>query len=475
MEGKFRHEVTKTLSLIILEGYSLCLSAFVAFFSALPGLEYMAAATAKNEYDDILKEMFGLGRFGIILGLATIRDILNGLDNPQNSYRCIHVAGTNGKGSIASALSNILHRSGYRVGLYTSPHLVRFNERICINNTPVSNGAIVKAYRTVKKVHSGDRQPTFFEYTTAMALYEFGRQKVDWAVIETGMGGRLDATNILRPALSIITNISLEHRMYLGNTIARIAGEKAGIIKRRVPVVTGVKQKSAIAAIEAVAKKRSAPLFRMGDAFRVRRNKNGTFTYFGIESTWRDVHTGLLGNYQIDNAALVLAGCEILNKRKAAELPLDDIRDGLENNRWPGRLETVSTSPLVLLDGAHNFIAARNLARFLSENIGDRKITLVVGMLDDKPYKSMLKSLLPVCSRVVLTRATIDRSLPAEILYPIAREMVSDVHIEPDVGDAVKHAIDTGSSGDVIVVAGSLYVVGEAKDLFEKEPSLIQT
>ena len=435
----------------------------------------MAADISRSDYDDILKEMFGLGRFGIVLGLDTIRDILNGLGNPQNGYRCIHVAGTNGKGSIASALANVLERSGHRVGLYTSPHLVRFNERICINGKPVTDEEIVNAYREAKGAHSGDRQPTFFEYTTAMALYEFSRQKVDWAVIETGMGGRLDATNILTPELSIITNISLEHRMYLGNTIAEIAGEKAGIIKKRVPVVTGVKQRSAIAAIEYVAKKRSAPLFRMGDAFSVRRNKNGTFTYFGIENTWRDIKTGLLGNYQVDNAALVLAGCEILNQRRAAQLPLGDIRAGLENNRWPGRLETVSTSPLILLDGAHNFIAARNLARFLSENLGDRRIILVVGMLDDKPYKSMLKSLLPVCSRVVLTRATIDRSLPAEILYPIAREMVSDVHIEPDVGDAVKHAIDTGSSGDVIVVAGSLYVVGEAKDLFEKEPSLIQT
>ncbi len=187
--------------------------------------------------------MYSLRRFGIKLGLSTIKSILHNLDNPQDTYKCIHVAGTNGKGSIAYALSSILRTSGYKVGLYTSPHLVKFNERICINNKPVSDKNIVESYKAVNKVIQSDLEATFFELTTAMALYEFNRQKVDWAVIETGMGGRLDATNIIKPVISIISNISVEHQRYLGSTIGQIASEKGGIIKKAVPVITGVKQK----------------------------------------------------------------------------------------------------------------------------------------------------------------------------------------------------------------------------------------
>jgi dihydrofolate synthase/folylpolyglutamate synthase len=304
-----------------------------------------------------------------------------------------------------------------------------------------------------------------------MAFYEFGKQNVDWAVIETGMGGRLDATNIIKPALSIITNISLEHKAFLGNTIAEITREKGGIIKNKVPVVTGVKQKNAISVLKTIADSKSAKFHRLGEAFHIRRT-NGTFNYFGLEKVWRNMQTGLNGAYQIDNAALVLASCEILNKNNLG-LTLQHIKDGLLQNRWPGRLEMVSGSPLILLDGAHNFIAARNLAGYLSEYLSDRNITLVIGILDDKPCAPMLKSLVPLCSKVILTRPKIDRALPPEKLYPIAREMVSDIHIIPDVDKALIHAIETASPREAICIAGSLYVVGEAKELFEKNANLL--
>jgi dihydrofolate synthase/folylpolyglutamate synthase len=419
-------------------------------------------------YDKILKSMYSLRRFGIKLGLSTIRKILKGLENPQNNFSSIHVAGTNGKGSVASALASILNASGYKTGLYTSPHLERFNERITINNQPISNANVVEAYKAVKLVHYGDREPTFFEFATAMAFYVFSRQNVDWAVIETGMGGRLDATNIIKPALSIITNISVEHREYLGNTIARIAGEKGGIIKRYTPVVTGIKQKRAVAVVKEIAKARSAPFFRLGDDFRVRRNKSGAFTYFGTENTWPDLHTGLLGNYQVDNSALVVAACEVLNRKKT-DIPLKSIREGLENNNWPGRLEVVSKNPFILLDGAHNLIAARNLAKYLSNNLSNRNITLVIGILDDKPYKAMLKSLLPICSSAILTSPKIDRALSPEKLFAAAENLISDITIIPDVGKAVNHAIKSARPGDAVCIAGSLYVVGEAKKVLENE------
>ena len=421
----------------------------------------------KNTYASCLKAMYGLRRFGIILGLATIRSILNALGDPQNNFYSIHVAGTNGKGSVAAALSSILQQSGYRVGLYTSPHLVRFNERICINNRQISNDAVVKSYQAVQKAHLGNRTPTFFELTTAMAFYEFARRRVDWAVIETGMGGRLDATNVIDPVISIITNVSMEHRAYLGNTLARIAREKAGIIKQATPVVTAIKQRQAKSVIQRIAGKKSAPLYMLGKNFKVRRQPAGGFSYYGIENTWHDMHTALQGHYQVENAALAIAACELLNKNHTS-ISQQSIRDGLTKTSWPGRLEIVSEHPMIILDGAHNLMAARELAKFLGNNLAQRSITLVVGILDDKPYQSMLKSLLPVCSRVIVTRAKTGRALDPLRLFETAKKTLSDVRIVSDVAQAFKQALAEADFNDVICIAGSLYVVGEAKAAIEK-------
>jgi len=422
---------------------------------------------SKNSYENCLKTMYGFRRFGIKLGLSTIKKILAGLGDPQDTFACIHVAGTNGKGSVASSLASILHRSGYKTGLYTSPHLVRFNERIQINNRPITNEKVVASYRAVKDAHYGKRDPTFFEFTTAMALFEFAAQKVDWAVIETGMGGRLDATNIINPALSIITNISLEHREYLGNTLTQIAGEKAGIIKQCTPVVTGIRQRKAFAEIEKIAARKKASLFRLGTDFKVRRNQGQTFSYYGIRNVWHNLQTALPGSYQVDNAALVLAACELIGKNNTA-ITLHNIQEGLSRNHWPGRLEIVSHNPFIILDGAHNLAAARNLAKFLSSNLAGKSITLVIGILDDKPYKGMLKSLLTTVHRVILTRAKIDRALEPRKLYEAAKNFNPDAVIIPDVSQAIKKAIETTPRHGAICIAGSLYVVGEAKEAFEK-------
>ncbi len=411
--------------------------------------------------------MFALRRFGIKLGLATIRSMLAGLGNPHHRYPCIHVAGTNGKGSVASNLAAILMRSGYRVGLYTSPHLVRFNERIKIDGMEITDADIVRLYRRVRKVLPDSRDPTFFEFTTAMALDEFSRRKVDWAVIETGLGGRLDATNILTPVLSIITNISLEHREYLGRTLREIAFEKAGIIKHRRPVVTGVRQASAIAVVTETALKRSASLFRLGAEFRVRRASGGRFTFYGMNHIWSNMATSLRGAYQTENAALALAACELLMQRAASRISSSSIREGLITNRWPGRLELVCETPLVMLDGAHNLAAARQLAQHLTLHFNDRPITMVIGILDDKPYEAMLKLLLPKASRLIVTQAKINRALPPEVIASTARKLVSDIHIMPDVGSALRFAMKTAAPQSLTLVAGSLYVVGEAKATLE--------
>ncbi len=422
----------------------------------------------KSRYEQSLSAMYGLRRFGIKLGLDTINAVLADLGHPQKDYRIIHIAGTNGKGSVAAMLSAILYEAGYRVGRYTSPHLERFNERICINNTPIEDTAVISAYERVRSVPHVGRELTFFEFTTAMALHEFSRQNVEWAVVETGMGGRLDATNAVQPELTIITNISLEHKSYLGNTLAAIAGEKAGIIKNGVPLVTAVTQPAARQVILKRAKERHAPAYLKGRDFRCRRIENRQFSYYGRNRTWRSLELGLTGRHQIENAALVLAACESMTTAGLAELTDDAIRNGLTSARWPGRLEVVSDRPLVILDGAHNLMAARKLAQHLKERYNGKKITLVIGMLDDKACAPIMKDLTRPCHRVVVTQPVIDRAIPAKDLAIVAGKYAADVEIIPDVGTAVRHAMAQTEEDGVVCVAGSLYVVGEAKTALRK-------
>jgi dihydrofolate synthase/folylpolyglutamate synthase len=423
---------------------------------------------AVTAYENCLTAMYGLRRFGIKLGLETIRHILSHLGDPHLNFRTIHIAGTNGKGSVAAMLSEILHAAGYRVGRYTSPHLERFNERICINNAPIADADVITGYERVAAIKDLDRQPTFFEFATAMALDQFGREKLDWAVVETGMGGRLDATNVLRPTLSIITNISLEHREYLGNTIAAIAREKAGIIKPMVPLVTGVRQPSARQVVYGQARKHKAPAFRAGSDFRCRRLASGAFNYYGMAKTYRNVKLNLAGEHQVDNAALALAACEVLMQTASVEIPEQAILRALAATSWPGRLEIVSHSPEVILDGAHNLTAARALARHLRKQYANRRITLVVGILDDKPSEAILKELAPACRRMVVTQPQIDRANSAERLSMSAKTHLSDVTTIGDVASAVRHALETSQKNDVICIAGSLYVVGEAQTALRK-------
>ncbi len=416
-----------------------------------------------SEYHNALASMFRLHRFGIKLGLDTITAMLSALGDPHKQFKTIHIAGTNGKGSVAAMLTAILRASGYSVGRYTSPHLERFNERICIDDQPISDDEVVMDYQQVMAIEDLPRQPTFFEFTTAMAFEAFARHQVEWAVIETGMGGRLDATSVIDPVLSIITNISLEHKQYLGGTLPLIAGEKAGIIKPKVPVVSGVRQKTARAVIARKAAKERARLIQMGNDVKYRRHATKGFSYFGLYHRWRNIQMSLAGEHQVDNASLVLAACELLDHNRIADIDEASVRKGLISASWSGRLEIACKAPFVILDGAHNLMAARVLGRYLKRHFSDRDITLVVGVLDDKPYASILKDLIGPSRRVVVTQPRIDRAVPVERLASVAKRFNENVTIEKDVGDALRYAISSSSPEDVICVAGSLYVVGEAK------------
>lgn len=423
--------------------------------------------TSKKEYDRCLDTMYALGRFGIVLGLDTMTAILEKLGNPHKAMKCIHVAGTNGKGSVVSTLSHILHKAGYTTGLYTSPHLVTFNERIAINNENISDDEVIEAYYAVEKANTGERSATFFEIATAMAFYMFKKKNVDYALIETGMGGRLDATNIVSPILSIITNISLEHKDYLGSTLTAIAGEKAGIIKPGIPVVSGVRQPSVVSVIEETARENEAPCYLFKKAFNVRRSSvKGRFTYSGIHHTWTDMETKLLGRHQADNAALSLAACEVLMDQIPG-LEEQVIREGLTETRWAGRLEVVSEKPTVLVDGAHNLMAINTLADFLKETYPGKTITLLTGILDDKAYDAMFKRLLPLCRRVILVKAQSERSIDPKNLMEVASQLCEDARIIEDIPEAIQFARENSSPDDVICISGSLYVVGEAKAFFD--------
>lgn len=422
--------------------------------------------TSHEEYERCLDTMYALGRFGIVLGLSTMQEILSKLGNPHKDLACIHVAGTNGKGSVASTLAHILQQSGYRTGLYTSPHLVSFNERIMVDNEQVSNDEVVEAYHAVAAANTGERSATFFELSTAMAFYLFKKKKVEYAVIETGMGGRLDATNIITPLLSIITNISLEHKAYLGSTLSDIAFEKAGIIKQGVPVITAADQDTVLSVFEKTASENQAPLSVYRRDFKVRRKKQeGCFTYYGLNETWQDMQVELKGKHQVDNGALALAACEVL-KTKAKRISEKTVRQGLKATRWPGRLEVVAQSPLTMVDGAHNLMSIHKLSDYLEEYHSDKKITLVTGVLDDKAYSAMFKRLLPLCARVVLTQAKTERAIAPESLYKVARDLCPDVTIINDIPEAILHAEKKTGAADMICISGSLYVVGEAKAFF---------
>ncbi len=425
-----------------------------------------------DPYKECLDKLFKLGRFGIKLELETISNILKLLNSPQNNFKTIHIAGTNGKGSIGTYISSILLESGYKTALYTSPHLIRFNERFSINGKDVSDDEIVNAYKAVNSSDIGKRKATFFEIATAMAFYMFSKNQVEFAVIETGMGGRFDATNIVTPEISIISNLSIEHTDYLGHTIKALAKEKAGIIKYGKPVVTGVTQPSGIDYIRTKAQEQSSLVYVLKKEFSTRKNPKGNkFSYNGIFQKLINIETPLRGDHQRDNTALALAALELLSNRYDNKIfTKSNVEKGLKKAKWPGRLDYVLDKPCVIIDGAHNKQASKVLSDYLKKNFKGRKLTSIIGILDDKPYETMLKNLTSTSNRVIITKAKIGRSIDPLILQKAAGKVSdAEIIIIADVGEACEYAINNSNDSDVICIAGSLYVAGEAKEKIDNE------
>jgi len=431
-----------------------------------------------ESYKDAIDHLFSLQRFGIKLGLDNMKRMLQAFGNPHQKLKAVHIAGSNGKGSVAAFAANIFQQAGYRVGLYTSPHLSDFSERIRINGEPITTDDIVQLTRFVRAtqrqvaeedgtVDNDDSviNMTFFEFTTLMALLYFFQKSVDLTIVEVGMGGRLDATNVLQPLVSVITNVATEHQQYLGNTLDKIAGEKAGILKPNGILITGISQPRVIAKIRSRSQAMKNKLYRVGKDIQTTEKKQGAFDYDGIFSSYKTVEIGMIGRYQMINGAMAIGIIEMLN---ILGYPVEEkaIREGLKNTRWPGRLEIANQNPIVLLDGAHNLEAIKTLKEELKTNFSYEKLFLVIGIMEDKPIKAMLKQLLPLTHHVIFTRPSLKRAASPLSLLQAGKKAIRTGEIVEDVKTAVQKAISLAKRNDLVCVTGSLFTAGEAREFF---------
>jgi len=419
------------------------------------------AKSKKNmtaNYRESLDYLYSLQLFGIKLGLENIRELLSRVGNPQDSLRIIHIAGTNGKGSTAAALANIFHAAGIPAGLYTSPHLHSFTERIRIDTQQISEPEAVELIDELRP-HAEVLRATFFEFTTAMALLCFQRRGVHWAILETGLGGRLDATNVVIPELSLITPIALDHTAYLGTDLAEIAAEKAGIFKAEVTVISGYQSGEVRTVLQRRAEQLNIPLLQFGHDYHC-CNEGDSFTVSGADFSLHRVKTTLAGVHQQQNLALAAAAVSYLS-RNGLEINPAEIREGLAKVRWPGRLEWLPEQ--ILLDGAHNPAGAKQLAGYLQQQNLD-SLHLVVGCKVDKQAAELLSELLPFVCYVYATQPPVDAAVPVEKLVQQAHEsgVLARGYVDPVV--AIQAALEKRAPEETILVAGSLFLVAAIRE-----------
>jgi dihydrofolate synthase/folylpolyglutamate synthase len=426
---------------------------------------------ATNGYQDAVDWLFQVRRFGLERTLDPIHRLTEMLGDPQSSFKAIQITGTNGKGSTSVMIASILRAAGYKVGLYTSPHLEKFTERIVVDGEEIKEKDVVRLTKLIRPLVENlnsepERlRPLFFDIVTAMAFKYFEEKHVDFAVLEVGMGGRLDATNIVQPLVSVITNISLEHTQVLGDTVLKIAYEKAGIIKSDSVLVTATQDDSVYAFFEMTCKRLNTEIHRVGDDIKFQRldeDLDGqSFSVDGLRGSYT-LHTPLLGGYQLYNAATAVAAVESLSRYKI-DVSGSAIAEGFAEVEWPGRLEVMQRSPLVVLDSAKDTEATRALAEAVEE-LPHRKLITVVSISSDKNIPKMIANLARVTDYFVVTsHSVMGRAADREAL---GREI--EKHGRPwesveKVKDAVKQAIEKAGKRDMILVAGSVFVVGEAR------------
>jgi dihydrofolate synthase / folylpolyglutamate synthase len=419
---------------------------------------------------DALAYLDGLQRFGIRLGLENIGRLVEAFGHPEAAFRAVHVAGTNGKGSTAAFVDAILRAAGYRVGLYTSPHLLDFRERILVDGRPIAAERLAALTSEVAAVierlfaPSPLSSPTFFEAATALAFVHFARARVDWAVVEVGLGGRSDATSVLHAEVSVITNIGLEHQEHLGDTLESIAGEKAGIIPEAGAVVTAA-EGTGLEAIARIARQKGGELIVVGERYRVTRvgrsERGESFRLTGRLREYELLRIPLMGKHQIVNAVTAVAVAERLEER-GLEVGEEAIRQGLASARWPGRLQVIPGPPRILVDGAHNPAGATALRAFLEEEASLGRLVIIFGVLKDKAWEQMLGILAPLASTIVLTRPESDRGAEPRSLAAVACGCFERVMVADTMPEALAIARSEAAGDDTILVTGSLYTAAAA-------------
>lgn len=421
-------------------------------------------------YEECMSFIHGAKRFSDNPGLKRTKEILRALGSPQDSLKIVHVAGTNGKGSVTAMISSVLKEAGYSVGMYTSPYLEEFEERIQINNVNISKtrlayyAGLVK-YAVKKASEKGLGYPNEFEIITCIMFKYFADEKVDYAVVEVGLGGRLDATNVIKPVLSVITAISYDHMNVLGNTLGEIAEEKAGIIKNGIPVVSSAQKKEVIDALIKNAESKVAEIsFVNNNSFTVIEAKREDMCQLVEVKTDKanyKILLNLLGTYQVSNCALAVNALEKLID-SGVEISMDNMLIGLNKTRWIGRMEVLSRNPLIVIDGAHNIDGIKKLKESTSKYFLYKKLILILGILADKDTNMMLDEISSIADYIIFT---LPHSLRAEDPYNLYEKTYdkSRCFVIESYEEALKKAELLANDCDMILCAGSLYMIGDMR------------
>ncbi len=428
-----------------------------------------------KEYEETLAFIKDLTKFGINFGLERIQALLDRLGNPEKKLRVIHIGGTNGKGSTAAILQAILEQAGYKAGMYISPHLHDFRERISINGEMIQAEDVVTGMDVIRPhlqalLAEGLEHPTEFEVSTALALLYLARKQPDFVLLEVGLGGAIDSTNVVQPLISVITNIGMDHMNYLGNTIKEIALVKAGIIKEGVPVVTSAKAE-ALNVIQEYAARKGSEVIVVGQDVRwemIGRDDN-SFNYDGLTSSYPELKLSLQGEHQFINAATAIAVIELLRDRFGSDIPDIAIRQGLSTVKWPGRLELISENPKILLDGAHNIDGMKSLVdalRKYQEGLYKHKrLILCLGMLGDKEIEKAVGIIAPLADAIVVTKPSSPRAGDWEYIAFLAGEYLAkdSIHVIEDPILAVDKCLEMLNPEDMLCITGSLYMLGPVR------------
>lgn len=425
------------------------------------------------KYNDALAYINDKDKFGSRLGLSSIGKLMDLLDNPQDDLKIIHVAGTNGKGSTSSYIANCIRMAGYDVGLFTSPYLERFNERIQINGLDIPDDILGDITSRVKEaadkmVELGMEHPTTFEIITAIGFIYFKSQEVDYLVLEVGLGGRFDSTNIIKKSLaSVITSIDFDHVNELGDSLGKIAYQKAGIIKENGIVVSYEQVKEVADVIKELADEKDADLYLSENhnmEITMESDRGNTFNYSYKDHKLSDLKTSMIGEYQVYNASLAVTTLLVLRNKGLIDITDDQIYDGILASKWKGRLEVLRRDPVFLIDGAHNVQGIEHLAKAL-DLFSYKRLILGIAILKDKDVDHMLGKLIPLADLIVTTEVRIPRKLDAEDLADKIRKYNENVYVEKDIKKALDKAISLANKDDLILFGGSLYLIGEVRSL----------